>query len=38
MAEGKRTMIAAGSIGIGAACMLVGFVIGLTKGETLRSE
>ncbi|HEX3280414.1 MAG TPA: amino acid permease [Pyrinomonadaceae bacterium] len=38
VAEGKRTMIAAGSIGIGAACMLVGFVIGLTKGETLRSE
>ena len=38
IAEGKRTMIAAGSIGIGVACMLIGFVIGLSKGESPKSE
>lgn len=33
MGEGKRTIIAVGSIGIGLACMLIGLVIGMTKGE-----
>jgi hypothetical protein len=33
VAEGKRTMIAAGSIGIGLVCMIIGFVIGMMKGE-----
>src|SRR6185503_18512003 len=38
MAEGKRTMIAVGSIGIGLACMLIGFVAGMLKGESAKSD
>ena len=37
MGEGKRTIIAIGSIGIGVACMIIGIIIGMTKGEAAKS-
>jgi len=38
MGEGKRTIIALGSIAIGLVCMLIGLVSGLLKGEPAKSE
>ncbi len=37
MGEGKRTMIAFGSIGIGLVCMLIGLLMGISKGEAAKS-
>ncbi len=37
MGEGKRTIIAFGSIGLGLACMVIGFIAGLVRGETAKS-
>src|SRR5882762_8536059 len=38
MGEGKRTIIAVGSIGIGLVCMLIGLLAGILKGEPAKSE